>query len=353
MESTDSSDPSPRREMSAGGRLSPRSPMFAVMVSCCCFWMGLWWCGPGAAWADSAPVGVASFAVASADELVRTLDEGWGDVAFDGSVALAMAPSQLPRGLDELPVRSKKRAFLRALLPLAVSVNAEIARERTQVIALAKTFAPAGTVVTAADTALIAGLAAKYRVADAADALARGEARTVLAELLIRVDQVPVSLALAQGALESGWGTSRFAVEGNSLFGQWVFSGKGMTPAERPAGARHGVARFADLRASVAAYMRNLNSSWAYRGFRLLRAQMRAGQPNGRLDSLALAGELLQYSIRREAYVDEVRMVIRGNRLTRFDGARLLPLAETIAGSSLPPEIFAAAVRRPSAPPDA
>lgn len=315
--------------------------------------MSLWWCGPGSAWADSPRVGVASFAVASADELVRTLDQGWLDVAFDGSVALALAPSHLPPGLGELPVRSKKSAFLRALLPLAVSVNAEIARERAQVVALAKAYAPADTVVPAAVTAQLADLAAKYRVADAVDALARGEARGVLAELLVRADQVPVSLALAQGALESGWGTSRFAVEGNSLFGQWVFTGKGMTPAERPAGARHGVARFADLRASVAAYMRNLNSSWAYQGFRALRAQMRVGRQGGGLDPLALAGELLHYSSRREAYVDEVRRVIRGNRLTRFDGARLLPLGESLAGGALPPEIFAAAVRRPAAPPDA
>jgi len=210
------------------------------------------------------------------------------------------------------------------------------------VLRLARSAAAECSALTVEQAALLTRLATRYRVPQAAAALEEGRVAEVLEELLLRVDQVPVSLALAQAALESGWGTSRFALEGNSLFGQWVFSAKGMDPAERPEGARYGVAQFRTLRASVAAYVRNLNTSWAYQEYRSLRAEMRASGDGG-LRALPLAGELLHYSTRREAYVDEVRRVIRGNRLTRFDAARLLPaeageFAMDERGTGVPPD---------------
>lgn len=293
-----------------------------------------------------------SFQAASVAELVRILDQGWQAVTLDGTAAPALAPSRLPPGMGELPVRLKKSAFLRALLPLVISVNAEVARERTRVLELVQSSAATDGPPTAEELSLVASLAKRYRVPRVGAALAAGRISELLEELLLRIDQVPVSLALAQGALESGWGSSRFAVEGNALFGQWVFSTKGMHPAERPEGARYSVARFRDLRASVAAYVRNLNTSWAYHDYRNLRAELRT-KGDGGLDSLVLAEGLLHYSTRREAYVKEMRAVIRGNRLARFDGARLLPVEGMVAAASRESEELVMRKRSRVVPPDA
>jgi Bax protein len=136
------------------------------------------------------------------------------------------------------------------------------------------------------------------------------------------VDVVPPSLALAQAAEESGWGTSRFASVGNSLFGQRVWKrGAGMTPAERDTRARFEVRKFAKLESSVAAYIHNLNSHAAYRGFRDERAAMRdARRPR---HGEALVVHLERYSERGTDYVESLRTIIRDNNFGRFDSARL------------------------------
>jgi len=128
-----------------------------------------------------------------------------------------------------------------------------------------------------------------------------------------RVDIVPVSLALVQAATESGWGRSRFAVEGNNLFGQWCYrQGCGLVPDNRPPGASHEVAAFDSVRDAVTSYLRNLNTHDAYRPLRELRAGLRAaGQTphaHGLVDGLIL------YSERREEYLEEIRMVLRVNQ---------------------------------------
>jgi Bax protein len=140
--------------------------------------------------------------------------------------------------------------------------------------------------------------------------------------LLMRLDEIPLSLALAQSAIETGWGTSRFAREGNSLFGQWTFiKGNGLTPSQRDEGASHQVASFSDLRASVRSYMRNLNTGNAYHEFRRARAAQRSsGQA---LDAQQLVAHLHRYSQRGEAYVDELRRMMRSPSITRLNGMRL------------------------------
>ncbi len=140
----------------------------------------------------------------------------------------------------------------------------------------------------------------------------------LLEELLRRVDAVPVSLGLAQAAKESGWGTSRFAVDGNALFGQRCFdAGCGLVPAARRAGSRHEVRTFRTPEAAVASYVRNLNSHPDYEPFRRLRAELRAEgrRPTG----FALAQSLHAYSERRDDYVREVRQMIRYNNLGHAD----------------------------------
>ena len=133
---------------------------------------------------------------------------------------------------------------------------------------------------------------------------------------------MPPSLALAQAVEETGWGTSRFVREGNALFGQYTYkSVTGMVPERRDADRRHRVRSHDNLLAAVRAYVHNLNSHWAYEDFRDRRAQLRrAGRP---IDGYDLAGELVQYSERRAAYVQAIRQIIRQNRLDDFDGAWL------------------------------
>ena len=141
--------------------------------------------------------------------------------------------------------------------------------------------------------------------------------------LKIRMDEVPVSLALAQSAKETGWGTSRFAQEGNALFGQWTWSGEGLKPKESDENEGHKVMKFNVLQASVRAYQRNLNTHSTYKDFRLARAQLRdAGKP---LDSLVLSEHLHEYAETGEKYVEILKKIIKQNDLKDFDNAKLLP----------------------------
>ncbi|MFL2901674.1 MAG: glucosaminidase domain-containing protein [Candidatus Pelagibacter sp.] len=144
-----------------------------------------------------------------------------------------------------------------------------------------------------------------------------------LSTLKIRMDEVPVSLALAQAAKETGWGTSRFAQEGNALFGQWTWSGEGLKPKEADESQGHKVMKFNVLQASVRAYQRNLNTHKTYKEFRLVRAQLRdAGKP---LDSIILSKYLDEYAETGQQYVKIIQKIIEQNDLKDFDNAKLLP----------------------------
>jgi len=144
-----------------------------------------------------------------------------------------------------------------------------------------------------------------------------------LSILKIRMDEVPVSLALAQAAKETGWGTSRFAQEGNALFGQWTWSGEGLKPKDSDKDQGHKVMKFNVLQASVRAYQRNLNTHSTYKEFREERAKLREdGKP---LDSLVLSKHLDKYAETGEKYVDVLQQIINQNNLKDFDDAKLLP----------------------------
>ena len=144
-----------------------------------------------------------------------------------------------------------------------------------------------------------------------------------LSILKIRMDEVPVSLALAQSAKETGWGTSRFAQEGNALFGQWTWSGEGLKPKEADENEGHKVMKFNVLQASVRAYQRNLNTHSTYKAFRLARAKLRdAGEP---LDSIILSEHLDEYAETGDKYVEILKKIINQNNLKDFDNAKLLP----------------------------
>ena len=144
-----------------------------------------------------------------------------------------------------------------------------------------------------------------------------------LSTLKIRMDEIPVSLAIAQAAKETGWGTSRFALEGNALFGQWTFSGDGIKPKFSDNDKNHKVMKFQILKASVRAYQRNLNTHSSYKKFRKLRAQSRDNDE--KLDSLILADCLDQYAATGDEYTKTLKKIILQNSLKDFDEVKLLP----------------------------
>ena len=144
-----------------------------------------------------------------------------------------------------------------------------------------------------------------------------------LLTLKIRMDIVPVSLAIAQAAKETGWGKSRFALEGNALFGQWTWSGEGIKPAGADDDSTHKVMKFKVLQTSIKAYLRNLNTHSSYKKFRLVRAVLRDNKKN--LDSLVLANYLDKYAETGEQYIIILKKIIKQNNLKDFDDVQLMP----------------------------
>ena len=248
--------------------------------------------------------------VDSAASLERVLERLGGDESELPNVSVA----SLPADLQLLPVARKKEAFFRSLLPLVVFHNDVTAARRRRLEQL-RTRTSTGS----ADSLFLAGMCRYYRLEGQEMNLETPE--DTLAALLERVDQIPPSLALAQAAIESGWGGSRFSKKGNNLFGQRVWAtDKGMAPKEVEK-SRFRLAIFPTIGASVRSYMRNLNSHFAYVEFRRLRRDMRDG--GGVLDSRVLTGGLRRYSTRGQEYVDDLLGFIKYNDLKRFDRAVL------------------------------
>lgn len=204
-------------------------------------------------------------------------------------------------------VNEMKAAFFDYLTPIIEQHNQAILVDREQLQAYLRELESSGR-LSDAGWQWIEQLAAEYEFD-----LNRDEPLRTVRRLLLRVDEIPLELALVQAAKESGWGRSRFAVEANNLFGQWCYEpGCGVVPAQRPAGQTYEVTRFESVADAIGAYMRNLNTHPPYETLRLMRAGMRAGDEP--LDGLQLVDGLLHYSQRREAYVDEVASMIRQYR---------------------------------------
>ncbi|MGK2872260.1 MAG: glucosaminidase domain-containing protein [Alphaproteobacteria bacterium] len=223
-----------------------------------------------------------------------------------------------PHDLDSAEsTLERKRDFLRVMLPLVLAGNEKIMADRERVQKFAHQVLSGGDLYAVNKTWLI-NLAADYGLAD----FDPGNGDWV--ELLRRVDTVPPSLALAQAALESGWGTSRFAQQGNAVFGQMSWkTGSGIVPAGRDPDAAHEVRRFAQLSESVGAYLHNLNTHRHYAKFRMRRA---AAHASGKIPSgMELANYLDRYSEEGRKYIDEVRGIIETNLLFEMDGTRLRP----------------------------
>ena len=228
---------------------------------------------------------------------------------------------------DELTVSEKKNLFFRALLPMVLMVNEDILDDRARLRAMRKELSE-GRSLKARDFAWLRALAESYGFKDDF-----GEDAMAIATLLRRVDVIPPSLALAQSAVESAYATSRFAVEGNALFGQWRI-GKGLVPQQqRKHLGDYRVADFDTPMASIRAYMRNLNTNPAYKTFRDMRASARAS--GDALRGAPLAAGLRSYSEKGEAYVGLLRRLIAFNQLATCDSAKLLdtPARRIVTGA--------------------
>ncbi len=263
--------------------------------------------------------GFAPVEAPDADALMQGLSYPLEPVRGGTAPAPALLLASLPGDLGQLDAPRRKALFLRALLPMVLAVNEHLLAKRRHLLRLADTLARGGA-LPAEDRAWLTRLARRFDLAPAG--AGPGAADLALVDrLLLRVDAVPASLALAQAALESGWGTSRFARHGNALFGERVWSrDAGLAPQGGPASRRFAVRRFDRLVDAVAAYAHNLNTHAAYAGFRARRAAQRIA---GRLDAAALAGDLGAYSQLGPEYIGRLRAVMRDNGLAGFDRARL------------------------------
>ena len=249
---------------------------------------------------------------------VDWVTEEFGRMGYDlDRIGAGAAPvpriflARFPDDLDRLRETDHRKAlFFKTMLPLVLHVNEEILNDRRRLWSVRVKLGE-GRNLGPVDRLWMVVAAERYGVAHGdLDGLAR------------RMDVVPPSLALAQAAEESGWGTSRFARAGNAVFGQWTYSDEqGIVPLRREQGKTHSIRAFSSLLDSVRAYIHNLNTHRAYRELRQTRARMR--QDGAPIDGAVLAGALTRYSQRGGEYVDSLRLIISANSLRRFDDARL------------------------------
>ena len=244
---------------------------------------------------------------ASINKLFKETDYNLNDVRqkkLVKPVALTLLPTEL-----KMIENSKKRKefFIQIVLPLIIKENNIIKKDRRTLFDIINK--------SNNTTVELNLLEKKYKQ--------YGVKSKDVSTLKIRMDEIPVSLAIAQAAKETGWGTSRFAQEGNALFGQWTWSGEGLKPKEAEEGADHKVMKFNILQASVRAYQRNLNPHPTYKELRKARAEFRDSYKP--LYSLELSNYLNKYAETGNQYVEVLQQIIKQNNLKDFDDAKLLP----------------------------
>ncbi len=219
-------------------------------------------------------------------------------------IALTLLPAEI-KMIEN--VKKRKEFFIQIILPLILEENKNINLDRKRLFSIINKSNNSSNEKS--------WLEKKYRQ--------YGIPSRDLSILKRRMDVVPVSLAIAQAAKETGWGTSRFAQQGNALFGQWTWSGEGLKPKDAEKSQGHKVMRFNVLQASVRAYQRNINTHSSYEDFRSARAELRdLGKP---LDSMILSTYLDKYAETGSEYVKVLQKIIKQNNLKDFDDAKLLP----------------------------
>ena len=243
-----------------------------------------------------------------------TLNELFNDLNYDlkdirsNKKVKPIEISLLPIELKNIEsTKKRKDLFIKIVLPLILEENARIKLDRKRLFAILN----------------------KNNNSDSEKKWLKrkfkqyGVTKNDLSTLKIRMDEIPVSLAIAQAAKETGWGTSRFATEGNALYGQWTYTGDGIKPSAADNNSSHKVMRFKVLKASVRAYQRNLNTHSGYREFRRQRAIQRDNEEE--LDSLKLVEFLDKYAETGSEYTKVLKQIIKQNSLKDFDDASILP----------------------------
>jgi len=225
--------------------------------------------------------------------------------------------TQFPKDLETIQSNKlKKETFIQIVLPLVVAENERILEDRDKLKILSeKKF------TTDLEKQWLRQKLLEYKVK-------KGD----LDELMYRMDIIPTSIALAQAAKESGWGTSRFALEGNAIFGQWTWSGQGIAPLDRESNKNHKILKFPILRASVKAYQNNLNTHKSYKSFRDKRSKLR--EKNNKLNGLELTDTLKNYAQTGSEYTKILNQIIKQNRLTDFEPVKLVGSVKQIELSS-------------------
>ena len=214
--------------------------------------------------------------------------------------------TQFPRDLDELQsVKLKKETFIKIVLPLIVAENEKILEDRVKLKSISSK-----KMTSDEEKQWLRQKLLEYKVKNGK-----------VDELEKRMDIIPTSLALAQAAKESGWGTSRFALEGNAMFGQWTWTGNGIEPLYKDKSKTHKILKFPILRASVKSYINNLNTHKSYKKLREIRVQLR--NKNRRIAGLKLTETLDNYAETGKDYTRIIAQIIKENRLTDFEPVRL------------------------------
>ncbi|MDC0426765.1 glucosaminidase domain-containing protein [Pelagibacteraceae bacterium] len=218
--------------------------------------------------------------------------------------------TRLPKDLDKIrSTKKKKETFLKILLPLIVAENGKIKKDKKYLLKILKENNKPE------NQKWINKKYKEYKVS-----------KRDINELIVRMDIIPISIALAQAAKESGWGTSRFALEGNAIFGQWTWKGDGIEPLEKVGDANHKILKFPLLRASVKAYITNLNTHNGYKDFRKKRFELR--KENKSLLSSKLIDELDNYAQTGKEYTKVLRQIIEQNDLDEFEAVTIDDLKE-------------------------
>ena len=253
------------------------------------------------------PTDTIRLSAATVKELFKSTNYNLKDVRKNKLVKpirLTLLPAEIKQIEN---IKQRKDLFIQIILPLVIKENNHIKIDRKKLFSVLN---KSKNTITEKKW-----LESKFKQ--------YGVVNNDLSTLKIRMDVVPVSMAIAQAAKETGWGTSRFAQEGNALFGQWTWSGKGIKPLSADSETTHKIMKFRVLQASVKAYQRNLNTHSSYQAFRSARAELR--DDNKKLDSLILADYLDKYAETGKEYVNVLKKIIKQNNLTDFDDAKLLP----------------------------
>ena len=228
-------------------------------------------------------------------------------------IAKPVEIGKLPYELKEIQnTKKRKELFIQIVLPLILEENNKILLDRKKLFAILNKNNNSNS-----DNDWLNKKFKQY-----------GVSSKDIPTLKRRMDIIPPSMAIAQAAKETGWGTSRFALEGNALFGQWTYTDKGIKPAAAEVGTTHKVMMFNVLKSSVRAYTRNLNTHKSYKKMRYIRAIQRDNK--GKLNSQELVGYLDKYAETGKEYTVILKKIIEQNSLTDFDDVKILPNSEAV-----------------------